>query len=78
MLKNKKIKTLLSLISIACGSGLIYASTNDFISVGADTIKNSSEIGATLIVTLFIVGMALTAIGVMTLFFVVASKSEDY
>ncbi|OQB06049.1 MAG: hypothetical protein BWY19_00606 [bacterium ADurb.Bin212] len=77
MIKNRKVKTLLSILSLTLGGGLIYASTNEYISVGADSISNRSDDSMVLIAS-FVLGIALIAVGVMTAFFVFASKSDDY
>lgn len=77
MLKNRKSKTGLSVLSIALGGGLVYASANEYLSVGADSVGGRGE-GAMVLVVLFVVGIALIAVGTMTAFFMIASKSDNY
>lgn len=77
MFKSKKAKTLLAVLSLTLGSGLIYVSTSEYASVGADTINGDAE-GSMVLIASFILGIALLAVGVMAVFFVFASKTEDY
>jgi hypothetical protein len=77
MLKNRKVKTLLSILSLTLGGGMVYASTSEYISVGADSISNQSD-GNMVLIASFVLGIALIAVGVMTAFFVFASKSDDF
>lgn len=73
---NKKLRSFLGLVSIAVGAGLVYSGSNGFFAAKADTASTSSD-NATLIISLFVAGIFLIAVGVMVSLFLFASGRED-
>lgn len=73
---SKKLRSFLGLVSLMIGGGLVYASSNDYMSASADSIS-AKDGGTTLIIVLFVAGIALIATGVMLSLFIFATSSED-
>ncbi len=64
------------MLMIASGGGLIYASSSDYLSVGADSLSQSVN-GSMIMIISFVLGVALIAAGIMTALFLSAYRSID-
>lgn len=74
--KSRIISVSVSMLMIASGGGLIYASSSDYLSVGADSLSQSVN-GSMIMIISFVLGVALIAAGIMTALFLSAYRSID-